>query len=145
MKFRSRNKDIIRLASTIGHVCLIGEEWSEVPEHMESEAYSKGCISEEMYETIKDTIDKEEGNVTDIPVGDGDTLDFSPATDEGVRNVTIKEAIDKMIDEPKPSDFTARGMPNLSVLSERCGFPVPKVFMEPVWDFIQKERDAEEG
>ena len=143
MKFRSRNKDVVRLASTMGHVCLIGQEWVEVPDHMEGDAYSKGCISEEMYDTIKETIDKEEEQET-IPAGDGDTLDFSPATDEGVRNATIKEAIDKIIDEPEPSDFTARGLPNLAVLSERCKFPVPKVVMEPVWDYVQKERDAKE-
>lgn len=142
MKFRSRSKDeVTRLASTTGHVCLIGQEWAEVPEHMEGDAYSKGCISEEMFETIKDTLAKEAAEG-----GKGETadLDLDKETKEGARNATIKTAIDKMIDDPKPSDFTARGLPNLAVLSERCKFPVPKVVMEPIWEYIQAERDKEE-
>lgn len=139
MKFRSRNKEIVRLASTIGHVCRIGEEWTEVPDHMEGDAYSKGCISEEMFETIKNTLEEENG-ITSEPV----LLELGPETEDGARNDIIKAEIDKMIDDPKPSDFTARGMPNLAVLSERCGFTVPKVHMEPVWDFIQVERDKED-
>ena len=139
MKFRSRNEDVVRLASTIGHVCLIGKEWTEVPDHMEGDAYSKGCISEEMFDTIKKTLANE---VSEEITGEGVGLELGEETEEGVRNLTIKKVIDKMIDEPKPSDFTARGFPNLAVLSERCEFPVPKKIMEPIWEFIQAERDA---
>ena len=88
------------------------------------------------------TLDKENA---DASTDDGDTVNLGKDTDEGTRNARIKAEIDKMINDPQPSDFTARGMPNLAVLSERCEFPVPKVVMEPVWELVQKERDAKEG
>lgn len=147
MKFRSRNKDTVRLASTVGDVVLIGEDMVEVPEHMEGDAYSKGCISEEMVNTIKDEMDdKTNPPVVDPPVvGTPVDLSFAVETEVGAENAKIKEEIDKMIDEPEDSFFTSQGFPNLSVLSGKCGFTVPKVRMTPVWEFIQAERDAKEG
>lgn len=50
MKFRSRSdSEVARLASTTGHIILVGQEFVEVPQHMESEAYANGCVSEELY------------------------------------------------------------------------------------------------
>jgi len=130
MKFRSRNKKPTRIASTTGHVVLVDQEWIDVPEHMEGDAYAAGCISEEMYDTIKN-LDAPEGNKVNI-------------LELGERMGTVKNAINEMI-EDDGDNFTKAGLPNLSILSARCGFTVPKKEMIEAWAEVAAERDEVEG
>ena len=160
MRFRSKNKKDIRIASTTGHVILVGQEWVTVPEHMERDAYASGCISEEMYETMLNMNAPEDSD-------QGEELPHDPANPDKDRDatakvvdpapksahetmlesqaLTVKAMINKMVDEPQVCDFTERGTPNLKVLSDKCEFTVSKAVMEPIWEEIQKERDNEEG
>jgi len=93
MRFRSKNRKNIRLASTTGHVILVGEEWVTVPEHMEGDAYANGCISEEMFNTIASMQSPEGQNVPHNPANPANEGDKSidPASsfnegDEGLDN-----------------------------------------------------------
>ena len=44
MEFISRDGEVKRVASTSGHVFLIGKEPVMLPSHIEVEAYASGCI-----------------------------------------------------------------------------------------------------
>lgn len=142
MKFRSRNNtDTIRLASTSGHICLIGQEFVDVPEHMEADAYANGCVSEELYNSIKADLAKgalagDGGADAKVILPGGATM---PTTVD--RSLAIRTQIDAMLSGNEDGSFTAAGLPNLKILSSKCGFQVSKEEMEPVWAQIVAEKD----
>ena len=140
MKFRSRSDNqVVRLASTTGHICLVGREFVEIPEHMEAEAYANGCVSEELYNAIK--ADLAAGNLV---AGGGVRLPGNGGP-QAERTSVIKQQIEAMLDSGEDGAFTAAGLPNLKVLSGKCGFQVGKDEMETVWGAIAagKEQDGE--
>ena len=133
MKFRSRSdSEVARLASTTGHIILVGQEFVEVPQHMESEAYANGCVSEELYNSIKADIAK--GALTGGATPAGITLPAGAGQDD--RLTVIRQAIQGMLDGGEEGAFTAAGLPNLKVLSGKCGFQVAKDEMEAAWGEI---------
>ena len=143
MRFRSRsNSEVARLASTSGHIILVGQEFVEVPQHMEADAYANGCVSEEIYNSIKADMAKgaeqaamemlagatgsgaQQVSVIKLPSGDIIRED---------RPSVIRQAIQGMLDGGEEGAFTAAGLPNLKVLSGKCGFQVAKDEMEAAW------------
>ena len=146
MRFRSRsNNEASRLASTSGHIILVGQEFVEVPQHMEADAYSNGCVSEEIYNSIKADMAKgaeraamemlagatgggaQQVSVIKLPSGDIIRED-RPAVD--------RQAIQGMLDGGEDGAFTAAGLPNLKVLSGKCGFQVAKDEMGAAWKVV---------
>lgn len=45
-----RNQDPVRLASTSGHVVIVGSEWTGVPDRLVPEALKNGLLSKELYD-----------------------------------------------------------------------------------------------
>lgn len=45
-----RNQDPVRLASTSGHVAIVGKEWVEVPDSLVPDALKNGLLSKELYD-----------------------------------------------------------------------------------------------
>ena len=137
MRFRSRsNSEVARLASTSGHIILVGQEFVEVPQHMEAEAYANGCVSEELYNSIK--ADMAKGA---LAAGDGGGVQLPGGVTDGpgpevIRQTTIRRSIRAMLDGKEEGAFTAAGLPNLKVLSGKCGFQVSKDEMEVAWGEI---------
>ena len=146
MKFRSRSdSEVARLASTTGHIILVGQEFVEVPQHMESEAYANGCVSEELYNSIKadmakgaeqaakemlaGAIGSGEQQVSAIKLPSGEIINED-------RSAVVRKAIQGMLDGGEDGAFTAAGLPNLKVLSGKCGFQVSKDEMESVWKVV---------
>ena len=146
MRFRSRsNSEVARLASTSGHIILVGQEFVEVPQHMEAEAYANGCVSEEIYNSIKADMAKgaEQAamemlagatgggaqQVSGIKLPSGDIVRED-------RPAVVRQAIQAMLDGGEEGAFTAAGLPNLKVLSGKCGFQVSKDEMEVAWGEI---------
>lgn len=128
MKFRSRsNTETIRLASTSGDILLIGSEFVEIPAHMEAEAYAKGCVSEEIYNSIRADIENDSADAT------AKTALVSGTLTEEQRVSAIKTAINAMLDSNEEGNFTAQGLPHLKKLSTLAGFTVAKEEMEAVW------------
>lgn len=128
MKFRSRsNTETIRLASTSGDILLIGSEFVEIPAHMEAEAYAKGCVSEEIYNSIRADIENDSADAT------AKTALVSGTITEEQRVAAIKTAINAMLDGNEEGNFTAQGLPHLKKLSTLAGFTVAKEEMEAVW------------
>ena len=138
MKFRSRSdSEVARLASTTGHIILVGQEFVEVPQHMESEAYANGCVSEELYNSIK--ADMAKGALATGEGGDAKPaggIKLPSDTGQSDRPAVIRQAIQGMLDGGEDGAFTAAGLPNLKVLSGKCGFQVSKDEMESVWKVV---------
>lgn len=125
MKFRSRSDEqVIRLASTSGHIVLVGKEFVEVPEHMESQAYAEGCVSEALYNSIRADMEKDAAAQAAL-VGGGLT--------EELKHEAIKAAIVAMLDGKDEGSFTTAGLPNMKALAKQCGFQVTKDEMEAAW------------
>ena len=138
MRFRSRsNSEVARLASTSGHIILVGQEFVEVPQHMEAEAYSNGCVSEEIYNSIK--ADMAKGALATGEGGDAKPaggIKLPSDTGQSDRPAVIRQAIQGMLDGGEEGAFTSAGLPNLKVLSGKCGFQVAKDEMESAWGEI---------
>ena len=146
MRFRSRsNNEVARLASTSGHIILVGEEFVEVPQHMEADAYANGCVSEEIYNSIKaDMAKSAEQAATEMlagAIGSGAQQVSAIKLPSGEiihedRSAVVRRAIQGMLDGGEEGAFTAAGLPNLKVLSGKCGFQVAKDEMEAAWGEI---------
>lgn len=135
MKFRSRSdNETIRLASTSGDILLIGSEFVEIPPHMEAEAYAKGCVSEEIYKSIRADIERDATAKT--------TLVSGALTDEQ-RVAAIKMAMNAMLDSNEDGNFTAQGLPHLKKLSSLAGFTVSKEEMESIWAEVSATSDGQ--
>ena len=128
MKFRSRRDgEVIRIASTSGHICLVGSEFVEVPDHMEPDAYAAGCVSEALYNSIKADMEKDAAAKTALTGGA-----LTPAQ----KHEAIKLAIQSMLDGNEDGNFTTAGLPNMKVLVKQTGFPLTKDEMEAAWNEI---------
>lgn len=140
MKFRSRsNTETIRLASTSGDILLIGSEFVEIPAHMEAEAYAKGCVSEEIYNSIRADIENDSA-AADIAA---QTALVSGTLTEEQRVAAIKTAINAMLDSNEEGNFTAQGLPHLKKLSALAGFTVSKEEMEAVWTSVSTSPEGQ--
>lgn len=125
MKFRSRSDEqVIRLASTSGHIVLVGKEFVEVPEHMESQAYAEGCVSEALYKSIRADMEKDAAAQAALVGG---------ALTAEQKHQAIKAAIGAMLDGKDEGSFTTAGLPNMNVLAKQCGFQLTKDEMEAAW------------
>lgn len=128
MKFRSRSDEqVIRLASTSGHIVLVGKEFVEVPEHMESKAYAEGCVSEALYNSIRADMEKDAAAQAALVGG---------ALTAEQKHEAIKAAIVAMLDGKDEGSFTTAGLPNMKVLAKQCGFQLTKDEMEAAWNEI---------
>lgn len=59
-KFKARpGQGKVRLASTTGNVCLVGEEWKDVPESLVTEALKKRLIPKDFYDDIRKEVEAE--------------------------------------------------------------------------------------
>ena len=137
MKFRSRrDNEVIRIASTSGHICLVGSEFVEVPDHMESDAYAAGCVSEALYNSIKADMEKDAAAKAALVGG---------ALTEDQKHEAIKVAIGAMLDSKDESSFTKEGLPNMKALVKQTGFTVSKEEMEKAWSEIAAQAGSSEG
>ena len=128
MKFRSRSDEqVIRLASTSGHIVLVGKEFVPVPEHMESQAYAEGCVSEALCNSIRADMEKDAAAQAALVGG---------ALTAEQKHEAIKAAIIAMLDGKDDGSFTTAGLPNMKVLAKQCGFQLTKDEMEAAWSEV---------
>jgi len=105
MKFKSPTDLPIRIASTSGHVALIGPEWQEIPTSLHHEAILSGCETDQKFKT-------QESN-------QGGNTDKS-------ENDLITDALVKMLERDQEDDFTNSGMPNMNIVRGIAGFNASK-------------------
>ena len=135
MKFRSRRDgEVTRVASTSGHICLIGSEFVDVPEHMESDAYAAGCVSEALYNSIKADMEKDAAAKMALTGG---------ALTTAQKHEAIKLAIVAMLDGKDDGSFTKDGLPNMKVLAKQTGFALSKEEMEAAWAEVSEIKAGE--
>jgi hypothetical protein len=140
MRFISRNKDeVVRIASTSGHIVLVGGEFTEVPEHMERDAYALGCVSEELYNSIKSDMEKDAAAAKNSLLGGGNP----PGSAD--RSPVVIATIKTMLESSEDGYFTKAGLPNLKVLEKLCGFTVSKDDMETAWGVVSAETSLPGG
>jgi len=125
-KFRSRQiGESVRIASTSGHICIIGDEFTEVPSHMVSDAYAAGAISEDMYLSIRADIEKEQKAAALID-----------------RPAVVDAKLQEMLDSDDKGYFTTQGIPNRKILNKLCAFTVSNEEFELAWNKVVTERDT---
>lgn len=111
---------MIRIALTSGHVTVIDKDWIDLHEMFWSEAYARGCMSEDML-----------GTAPPIPQIIPPTKEAPQSLSETDRNDLIEMAMKEVIGRGNPEDLTAQGKIRTNRLLEILGF-------EPTSD----ERDA---
>ena len=115
-KFKSKTGKDVRLASTSGHVVIVGEDFKEVPPMLEPKALAAGLIPKSLYDEVKSDLKKELSN--DEPAG--------------AKKRKILEALQRIAAETEQGkEETAggeklvhNGKPVLAAVSEYAGFTV---------------------
>lgn len=142
MKFRSPNSTPIRVASTHGHVAIVGPEWRSLPDVLHGEAISKGCIcDQQVFQPVDPTADP-----------------YGPPSPNGVvtggERALIKSAlkamlIDRMENPHTPREgeaedprFTSDNLPRVEWVSKIAGITCDKSDVMAVWKELQAEANA---
>lgn len=128
MRYKTLDGSVKRVASTSGHVVMVGDKFVEVPKHMEAEARALGCISEEMFNQIQ----KNKEPVQVEPLSHEERLDI------------VIASIKRMFEDDRDDNFTARGTPNKKILEGLCGFKPTSEEFDAAWEKVQAELDAED-
>jgi hypothetical protein len=140
-----------RLASTVGHVVVVGANWQVVPDCLVSEALKKGLLSKDLYNQAMEEVRKEaladitsgqtttENNPGTEPsaAGEGENKENKPTDKEPDsqedHKLAITKAVLKVLELSESTDKTPGGKPLLSVnngkpkvdaVSEIAGFKV---------------------
>lgn len=121
VKFRSPTEKPIHVAILSGHAATIGPKWRDLPKILHKAAIGEGAISSNMTQEAIDAVIE----------GASGALDQDKA---------VKDALVVMLEEKdEPDNFTESGVPNIDVLSTRCGFNVERAQMLRVWKALQDE------
>lgn len=121
-KFKSKTGKDVRLASTSGHVVIVGEDFKEVPPMLEQKAMAAGLIPKSLYDEVKSDLKKELSN-------------DEPAE---AKKRKILEALQRIAAETEQGkEETAggeklvhNGKPVLAAVSEYAGFTVKTADIE---------------
>ena len=142
MKFRAV-RGSVRLASTSGHVVIVTEGWTEVPDCLEKEALANGCISQEMANAIlgqnsENWVPPDQN--TDETGTQGNNEPGTDPQDEikAKRINDIVRAIETMAKENNPKYFTKRGEPNKVHLKNFVGYQFSEEEYEEAWGKIKE-------
>lgn len=117
MKFRSGNDGEVRVATTAGHVAMVGPEWRELPEPLQSAALIAGC-------------ECDKGAVKAAP---HITHPSKDAVDQGDEKAHATKAIKALLKRNDEADFTVDGIPKVPAVSKEAGFTVTKGVVLEVW------------
>lgn len=125
----------VRITSTSGHIVLVGEDFVEVPEHMEPDALANGCISEDGYERLREEIKKE--------LLKGNTPPPGPEALTGEQRMEkIISSMNEMLNSSNTNYFTAAGLPNKKELHSRCGFTTTEEEFTAAWAEVSKTKET---
>lgn len=139
MKFRSPNVTPVRVASTHGHVAIVGSEWRELPEVLHAEALAKGCICDQQ---IMQAVD---------PTADP----YGPPSPNGIvtggERALIKAALKQMLldraenphtpreGQEEDPRFTPDNLPQVDYVSKIAGISANKSDVLAAWKELQAE------
>ena len=120
-RFKSRTDKVVRVASTSGHVRLIGKDWVEIAnEELQNMAYANGCISDDIIVN------------TDIQ----ESI-YSGALSESANVAELKEkvrtALRTAVEENNLDAFTKHGKPKVAYIRDAVDEKVPNHILDSVW------------
>lgn len=111
----------VRLSATSGHVCIVGEDWTEVVEALVPEALKKGLIPKSLYDEAAEEVRLQAAK--DVQTNPGKDTE---------REAAIVEALDQlqqMVDSGESATVGGNklihnGNPMVGAVSELAGFKV---------------------
>lgn len=124
-RFKSTSGNQVRIALLSGHVALVETTWTELHQRFWTDAYSQGCISEDM---VKNT----------------STSDVDPKVLNTLNNIAlqkseISDAIRKLVRDNVLESFDTNGKPKATKLTSMVGFRVTNSLRDEVWYKVQQE------
>lgn len=126
-KFKVTGADPIRVVAEGGYITWVTTEWSPLHQRFHTDAYSKGCISEDM---VKNTSQAE----------------VDPSVINVLNNIALQKnevetAIKKMVEKGNPDDFQqTTGKPKTTVITKLVGFRVTNSVRDEVWHKYQENQ-----
>ena len=125
MRFRAPNEgQEVRVATTSGHIALVGREWRELPQVLHAHAIAAGC-----------EVDKTVMVATPVtPAASG------AAVDQRTDIQKIQDAIRDLQKKGDKEDFTNDGVPKIYSVSNAAGFRVDKEDLLKAWAELQAEK-----
>lgn len=139
MKFRCPNNTPIRVASTSGHVAIVGTEFRELPPSLHAEALAKGCICDQQ---VVQAVD---------PTRDPYGPPAANAMQTGGERALIKAALKQMLldraenphvpreGELEDPRFTPDNLPRVEYVSQLTGITADKGDVLAMWHELQLE------
>jgi hypothetical protein len=113
----------IRIASTSGHTCIIGEIPREIPERFVRDAVAKGCFTETQIKGIVAKLTS--GEEKTLAPGEGAKITDVPDPLAAERHGQIKEACIQILNAGDPEQIAANGgKPKLDAIESLVGFKV---------------------
>lgn len=139
MKFRSPRNTPVRVASTTGHIAIVGPEFKELPQALHEEAMRVGCICDQ--ETVQ-VVDPTKDPYPNAP-GQG-------AVQTGGERAIIKAALKSMLldrmespnlrgENDEDPRFTPDGLPRTEYVSKIAAITAEKTDVLSAWDELRSE------
>lgn len=118
----------IRVASTNGHVAVIGADYRVLPKSLHRMALGAGAECDQR--AVR---------------GEEPAPDVKAAEARADHTEQYRKALQIMMARAEPKDFTEAGLPNLNVVSKLAGMTVHKDEVYAVFNQLEIERDAQAG
>jgi hypothetical protein len=133
-KFRSISGVPVRVALTTGHTAIIpATEWKSLHPMFHADAYSRGCISEDQMDNLKDAIADVDKKGMNGDFGEDNKPRIDAPMDISERFQPIVQGCKELIAMNNPDKFTGQGNPRIDALSEICGFEVTSEERTQAW------------
>jgi hypothetical protein len=124
-KFKTQGVEDVRLASIDGHVTFVTPEWKELHPRFHSQAYSMGCISDDM--------------VRNTALEGMDTSVVNTLNNVALQKNEVETAIKRLVADNNLDAFDSKGKPKSTILTEMVGFRVTNPVRDEVWYKVQEQ------
>ena len=127
-RFKTNDGSKVRIAQLSGHVAWVGASYEELHERFHSDAYSLGCVSEDMQKnTVLDSVSPKQVD---------ELLERS-----AIDNAIIAE-FKRIVDE-NDQDAMSNSGPDAAKLSKKIGHRISSQKRNGMWHKFQQEQEAE--
>ena len=126
-KFKSITGKNVRIASTSGHVVIVGPDFVAVPDDLAGEAMAAGLLPESIYNEAKKAAEGELAGSGSLKT----ELDAEKKSGILAALAKINDMVNSGVElTPNGNKLVNRGKPVLSAVSEFCGFEVKTADVE---------------
>jgi hypothetical protein len=129
-RFKNISGEPKRLASTSGHVVIVGEEFADVPDHLVRDAFAKGLMSETVFNQAKDEAKKSILTETQTETEKQEALQKKNQAILGALSQITEMVNAGQSATPAGNKLIHNGTPVLSAVSELAGFDVKRADIE---------------